>query len=80
MTPASDRERLEMIAMLHDGPQGDCCSDPECSICAILCCPFAEPLHFHHDGCPACSTLTPEPQQIPIQTYYAKGKLPDGSK
>ena len=21
---------------------------------AILACPHAEPLHYHHDGCPAC--------------------------
>lgn len=31
------------------------CADPECSICAVLDCLHAEPLHHHHDGCPACS-------------------------
>ena len=32
------------------------CSDPECMTCAIRDCPLGEPLHYHHDGCPACST------------------------
>lgn len=27
----------------------------ECTKCGTLCCPYDEPLHFHHDGCPACS-------------------------
>lgn len=30
------------------------CIDKECTICAIIFCPFNEPLHYHHDGCPAC--------------------------
>ena len=30
------------------------CLDPECSVCAAICCPNGEALHFHHDGCPAC--------------------------
>jgi hypothetical protein len=33
----------------------DCCRDDECTICGILACPERDPLHFHHDGCPACS-------------------------
>lgn len=32
------------------------CTDPECLDCARIVCPYHEPLHFHHDGCPACST------------------------
>ena len=24
----------------------------------ILACPHAEPLHYHHDGCPACYVVT----------------------
>lgn len=31
------------------------CSDPECGECARIICPYHEPLHFHHDGCPACA-------------------------
>lgn len=30
------------------------CDDPECLTCGIVACPYREPLHFHHDGCPAC--------------------------
>lgn len=31
------------------------CEDGECEICASIVCPYGEPLHFHHDGCPACA-------------------------
>jgi len=30
------------------------CADPECIVCGAIVCPHKEPLHFHHDGCPAC--------------------------
>lgn len=30
------------------------CTEGECIVCGVICCPHAEPLHFHHDGCPAC--------------------------
>ena len=30
------------------------CGDPECYECGEAVCPHGEPLHFHHDGCPAC--------------------------
>jgi hypothetical protein len=33
------------------------CVDPECIVCGKICCPHSEPLHFHHDGCPACAML-----------------------
>lgn len=31
------------------------CDDPECFTCGKIICPHSEPLHFHHDGCPACA-------------------------
>ena len=31
------------------------CDDHECMICGIALCPHGKPLHFHHDGCPACN-------------------------
>jgi hypothetical protein len=35
----------------------DKCDDPECLTCGYLMCPLEEPMHFHHDGCPAgCGT------------------------
>lgn len=30
--------------------------DGECAICGKIMCPFGDPLHFHHDGCPSCAT------------------------
>lgn len=32
------------------------CDDAECMECSKIICPDAEPLHFHHDGCPVCYT------------------------
>lgn len=30
--------------------------DPEiCEQCGWIFCPYNEPLHFHHDGCPCCT-------------------------
>lgn len=31
------------------------CPDAECLTCGAAVCPYGEPLHFHHDGCPACA-------------------------
>ena len=28
--------------------------DDECLACGERDCPFKEPLHYHHDGCPQC--------------------------
>ena len=30
------------------------CKEAECFACGVLMCPHAEPMHLHHDGCPAC--------------------------
>jgi len=27
----------------------------ECMECGERDCPYKEPLHYHHDGCPACA-------------------------
>lgn len=32
----------------------DHCTIDECLACGERDCPHAEPLHYHHDGCPAC--------------------------
>ena len=39
-----------------------CAQDPEylCNDCASKVCEFGEPLHFHHDGCPACESMGKE--------------------
>lgn len=31
------------------------CRDPECMCCGARDCPHNEPMHYHHDGCPACT-------------------------
>lgn len=36
------------------------CEDGECHVCSQIICPHGEPLHFHHDGCPACAQDEPE--------------------
>jgi hypothetical protein len=30
------------------------CKVDECPVCAMIDCPHGEPMHYHHDGCPAC--------------------------
>jgi len=32
------------------------CEDLECPECARIICPHKDDMHFHHDGCPSCST------------------------
>ena len=61
----SDRQRLTMLADVHRGgadPNACEADGGECSICAVLDCPEGEPLHYHHDGCPACSFSDPGQQ------------------
>jgi hypothetical protein len=31
------------------------CPDGECAECGKIICPHSNPMHFHHDGCPACA-------------------------
>lgn len=33
------------------------CPICECEECAKIVCPFNEPLHLHHDGCPSCHDI-----------------------
>lgn len=44
---AMERETERAFAQC---PGGECCDQ-----CAEIFCPYGEPLHFHHDGCPCCS-------------------------
>ena len=39
---------------VKDHPPTSECPDPECIICGYRDCSHNEPLHYHHDGCPAC--------------------------
>jgi hypothetical protein len=44
---AERAERMVQALLNH-------CPDAECMECAKIVCPHGEPMHFHHDGCPAC--------------------------
>lgn len=46
--PASIVDRVLNQCTLDNG---------ECHKCAELCCPYLDPMHFHHDGCPSCAEL-----------------------
>lgn len=37
--------------------------DEECLGCGAEDCPFGEPLHWHHDGCPTCDA---DPRAIEV--------------
>ena len=41
------RDGLELDEILAQ------CPDAECSECGRIICPLGDPMHFHHDGCPA---------------------------
>jgi hypothetical protein len=40
--------------LISSHPPTQDCDDAECWICAARDCPHREPMHYHHDGCPAC--------------------------
>lgn len=44
----------DLKAKVKDHPPTDQCPDQECMVCGVRDCPHGEPLHYHHDGCPAC--------------------------
>lgn len=46
----SDKQKLKWIKDIHS----KMCGVGECAVCSIVFCPYGEPMHFHHDGCPAC--------------------------
>lgn len=41
-------------APLIEHPPAEECTDSECLHCGARDCPYGEPLHYHHDGCPEC--------------------------
>jgi len=50
LTMQAMHDKLLAIAAVHKD------HEPlhECMECGVIECPHHEPLHFHHDGCPAC--------------------------
>ena len=64
MTLSHDAARALILALVGgeqdvDACTGDASTCPveECLVCGARDCPHGEPLHYHHDGCPACWTL-----------------------
>lgn len=50
------REFDRLLAMV-DALLNHCDKDGgECHVCSQIVCPYKDPLHFHHDGCPSCVT------------------------
>lgn len=49
-----------MAEEIEKHPPTDQCPDQECWICGARDCPFHEPLHYHHDGCPICFPIIHE--------------------
>lgn len=43
------------------------CPEGECGECSEIVCPYGDPLHLHHDGCPSCcsadGTLAESPRR-----------------
>lgn len=62
MPPEKTRELHEAIELAVESKQPSAvidallalCETGECAVCGSIICPHGEPLHFHHDGCPAC--------------------------
>lgn len=51
---AALKAKLSELDIAHRGGNLSDCPVHECDMCGILDCPRSEPLHYHHDGCPAC--------------------------
>jgi hypothetical protein len=60
----------ELRAMVATHPPTDQCQDMECLVCGVRDCPDGEPLHYHHDGCPACWTPPNENASTDLATDY----------
>jgi hypothetical protein len=45
----------------YDPNHPDDCMEDECLFCGVRDCPHNEPLHYHHDGCPACYSAQKSP-------------------
>lgn len=50
---ASDGDEDDVLFLPRHDDQLSC-TESSCYACAQRACPHHEPLHYHHDGCPAC--------------------------
>jgi hypothetical protein len=58
----AEAAQVEGVPPAEPGVPG---SEVLCEACAKVFCPHGERLHFHHDGCPACSDDESEPARVP---------------
>lgn len=69
-TKHADETDMCLCSASHvDGNPNDC-PVSECMTCSLRYCPHGEPLHFHHDGCPAC-IFYPEHVSLWLRTLLA---------
>lgn len=53
---ALDALHQRLAAVVADRTLAECTAESgECGVCSRICCPHADTLHFHHDGCPSCA-------------------------
>lgn len=64
--PASPYESVHMC-----GGEGNGGGDGGCLACGARDCPDGEPLHYHHDGCPACDGNGEPPHPFPGGHFMA---------
>lgn len=52
------------------------CPEPygECPVCSVIICPHKDPMHFHHDGCPACAEAVEYTQEQVDAMNAAEGR------
>jgi hypothetical protein len=51
-----DEDIARLLSAVESHPATDACPDQECDVCSVRDCPYHDPLHYHHDGCPSCLT------------------------
>lgn len=58
LLPAAWPREKKIESFLTALAKDDCAASTQnqALVCGSAVCPHDEPLHFHHDGCPACST------------------------
>jgi len=70
MIEHGDNFRQMILELVNGGPwepdlnhNFETCEKLECLDCGVHDCPHGEPLHYHHDGCPACYFETMKEQE-----------------
>ena len=48
------RQLSKIAACLAAHPDTIDCYIDQCQVCGVRDCPYGDPLHYHHGGCPSC--------------------------